>query len=172
MNDTAPPPFSARLDLPTPDATAALARWLAPRLAAGDVILLDGPIGAGKSHFCRSLIQARLKALGRMEDVPSPTYTLVQVYELDGVELWHADLYRLTAAEDVAELGLDEAFERAICLVEWPDRLGDMTPDTALRVDIAPGADAMARSARISARDPRWRPVLDSLASAEWHRHD
>lgn len=171
MNDATPPPQSLRLDLPTPEATADLARWLAPRLAAGDAILLGGPIGAGKSHFCRSLIQARLEALGRMEDVPSPTYTLVQVYELDGVELWHADLYRLTAAEEAAELGLDEAFDRAICLVEWPDRLGDMAPVAALRLDLAPGADPMARSARVSASDPRWRPVLDGLASGAWRRH-
>lgn len=172
MNDATPPAPSVRLDLPTPETTAALARWLAPRLAAGDAILLEGPIGAGKSHFCRSLIQARLAQLGRMEDVPSPTYTLVQVYELDGVEIWHADLYRLTAAEDAAELGLDQAFEQAICLVEWPDRLGDTAPETALRVDLAPGADPMARSARISARNPRWRPILDGLAAGEWRRHD
>ena len=172
MNDATPPALSLWLDLPTPEATADLARWFAPRLAAGDAILLDGHIGAGKSHFCRSLIQARLAALGRMEDVPSPTYTLVQVYAVDGVEIWHADLYRLTTAEDAAELGLDEAFEQAICLVEWPDRLGGMAPETALRIDLKPGADPMTRSARLWARDPRWRPVLDSLAAGEWRRHD
>ncbi|WP_347311697.1 tRNA (adenosine(37)-N6)-threonylcarbamoyltransferase complex ATPase subunit type 1 TsaE [Defluviimonas sp. SAOS-178_SWC] len=172
MNDATLLPLSVRLDLPTPEATAELARWLAPRLHAGDVILLDGPIGAGKSHFCRSLIQARLKALDRMEDVPSPTYTLVQIYELDGVDIWHADLYRLTAADEAAELGLEEAFDQAICLVEWPDRLGEMAPGSALRVDLDPGAGPTDRSARLSARDPRWRPVLDILQTVDWHRHE
>ncbi|OYX44595.1 MAG: tRNA (adenosine(37)-N6)-threonylcarbamoyltransferase complex ATPase subunit type 1 TsaE [Rhodobacterales bacterium 32-67-9] len=172
MNDTALPSLSVRLDLPTPEATAALARWLAPQLRAGDVVLLDGPIGAGKSHFCRSLIQSRLNALGRSEDVPSPTYTLVQVYELDGVDIWHADLYRLSAADEAAELGLDEAFDTAICLVEWPDRLGDTAPDKALCVHLSTGTGPDERRARISAQVPRWQTVLDALAAGEWRGHD
>ncbi|MCI2400030.1 tRNA (adenosine(37)-N6)-threonylcarbamoyltransferase complex ATPase subunit type 1 TsaE [Aliiroseovarius subalbicans] len=120
----------------SPDATAAFARALAPTLQAGDVVLLSGAIGAGKTHFARSLIQARLTAAGRFEDVPSPTFTLVQTYD-DGVgELWHADLYRLTHPDEVEELGLIDAFETAICLVEWPDRLGDLIPRTALTLEL------------------------------------
>ena len=69
------------------DATARIAQLLGPSLSAGDVILLSGPVGAGKSHFARALIQSRLAALGRSEDVPSPTYTIVQSYDLDDVEL-------------------------------------------------------------------------------------
>jgi tRNA threonylcarbamoyladenosine biosynthesis protein TsaE len=69
-----------------------------------------------------------------MEEVPSPTFTLVQVYEADGAEIWHADLYRLTHPDEVLELGLDEAFDRAISLVEWPDRLGGHLPPHALRL--------------------------------------
>ena len=124
MNDADPPEFQTEISLADAEATAGLAITLAPQLRAGDVVLVEGPIGAGKSHFCRSLIQHRLAALGRAEDVPSPTYTLVQVYELDGLEIWHADLYRLTSPEDVFELGLEDAFDQAVCLVEWPDRLG------------------------------------------------
>ena len=76
-----------------------------------------------KSHFARALIQSRLAAIGRFEDVPSPTFTLVQCYDLGSVDLWHADLYRLTSPSECDELGLVDAFESAICLVEWPDRL-------------------------------------------------
>lgn len=118
------------LALPDEDATARLGVWLAGHMQGGETLLLDGPIGAGKSHLARALIRARL---GRMEDVPSPTFTLVQVYEAD-VEIWHADLYRLTHPDEVLELGLDDAFGRAICLVEWPDRLGSLVPERAVRI--------------------------------------
>jgi tRNA threonylcarbamoyladenosine biosynthesis protein TsaE len=119
------------LDLPNAEATEALGQRLAGLVRPGDVILLDGPIGAGKSCLARALIRARL---GRMEDVPSPTFTLVQVYESEGTEIWHSDLYRLTHPDEVWELGLDDAFNTAICLVEWPDRLGGHVPPGALRI--------------------------------------
>lgn len=119
------------LDLPDAGATEALGRKLAALARPGDVILLEGPIGAGKSCLARAFIRARL---GREEEVPSPTFTLVQVYEADEVEIWHADLYRLTHPDEVWELGLDDAFQSAICLVEWPDRLGGHVPPDALRV--------------------------------------
>ena len=115
--------------LPDESTTAALAGQIAPCLAPGDALLLEGEIGAGKSAFARALIRARL---GRMEDVPSPTFTIVQTYEDETGDIWHCDLYRLTHPDEALELGLDEAFETAICLIEWPDRLGDETPDSAL----------------------------------------
>lgn len=91
--------------------------------------MLEGQIGAGKSHLARAFI---LERLGREEDVPSPSFTLVQVYGAGPDEIWHADLYRLTHADEVWELGLDDAFAHAICLVEWPDRLGSQRPAVAL----------------------------------------
>lgn len=163
---------AVRIDLASPEETTTLARWLGRRLSAGDTLLLEGPIGAGKSHFCRSLIQARLAALGRSEDVPSPSFTLVQVYEIGNVEILHADLYRLSAAEDVWELGLDEAFERSICLVEWPDRLGPARPADALTLTFAPGATEMARALRITASATRWEGILAALAAAAWRDDD
>ncbi|WP_108813301.1 tRNA (adenosine(37)-N6)-threonylcarbamoyltransferase complex ATPase subunit type 1 TsaE [Loktanella sp. Alg231-35] len=119
-------------------ATAALAATIAPILLPGDTLLLEGDIGAGKSAFARALIRARL---GRMEDVPSPTFTLVQTYEDADGDLWHCDLYRLTHPDEALELGLDTAFETAICLVEWPDRLGAATPQNALRLAFVANQD-------------------------------
>ncbi|KJZ19517.1 ATP-binding protein [Loktanella sp. S4079] len=125
--------------LPDEADTAALAHRIAPILRPGDVLLLSGEIGAGKSAFSRALIRARL---GRMEDVPSPTFTLVQTYEAPDGDIWHCDLYRLTHADEVFELGLDEAFTHAICLIEWPDRLGDDAPRNALSLSFSAGETA------------------------------
>jgi len=128
MSDPRP---ETELRLAAPDDTARLGRWLAGCLQPGDTVLLQGPIGSGKSHLARSVIQSWL---GQLEDVPSPTYTLVQTYGEGDAEIWHADLYRLSHPDEVIELGLDDAFGRAICLVEWPERLGRATPDSALRL--------------------------------------
>lgn len=151
------------IDLPDADTTAALARAIEPHLAPGDTLLLGGPVGAGKSHFARSLIAARLARHGRHEDIPSPTFTLVQTYDAGGVELWHADLYRLTSPDELFELGLDEAFDTAICLIEWPDRLGAEAPTDALQLTLEPAGDA--RRARLSG-SARWSGIMGLAAAA------
>ena len=125
------PDLLFRLPLPDADATARLGQRMAQLVRPGDVLLLEGQIGAGKTHFARSLIQTRLAALDRSEDIPSPTFTLVQVYDA-APEIWHADLYRLTHPDEAIELGLEEAFDTAICLIEWPDRLAELAPRKAL----------------------------------------
>lgn len=158
-------------DLMSPDATDAFARWLAPRLGRGDVLLLEGEIGAGKTHLARALIRARLAVADRVEEVPSPTYTLVQTYEDGVLSIWHADLYRLTHPDEVLELGLQDAFADALCLVEWPDRLGTDAPADALTLRLTLGATAQARHMTLCADAPRWAPLLRAVARCEDHAH-
>jgi tRNA threonylcarbamoyladenosine biosynthesis protein TsaE len=145
--------------LPSEEDTARLGVWLAGRLQAGDCLLLEGSIGAGKSHLARALIRARL---GRMEDVPSPTFTLVQTYQAD-TEIWHADLYRLSHPDEVLELGLDEAFSQAICLIEWPDRLGKLVPADAIRLTLVPEGEGR----RVTLSAPTHPQLLAELAE-DW----
>ncbi len=145
--------FSRTFSLNSPTETQALAVQLAPRLSPGDVLLLEGPIGAGKTHFARSLIQSLLPIA---EDVPSPTFTLVQVYDGPVSEIWHADLYRLSAPDEVVELGLTDAFEDAICLVEWPDRLAELAPENALTLQFEISPHVEHRTLRLSSASEYW----------------
>lgn len=152
------------LTLKSPTETEELAGQLAPLFGRGDLLLLSGPVGAGKSHFARALIQTRMRTVGTFEDVPSPSYTLVQVYEVGGLDIWHADLYRLSDASEIHELGLTAAFETALCLIEWPERAALDWPDTALRLTFDPGpADTVRQLAVTSIRPEgaeRFQPIL------------
>lgn len=139
------------LFLPSEEATDALGQLMASHLVPGDTVLLTGPIGAGKSHLSRAIIRARL---GRMEDVPSPTFTLVQTYDDPAGEIWHADLYRLSHPDEVLELGLEDAFATAICLVEWPERLGVYAPQDAIRLSMTPEGEGR-RATLCFARRPK-----------------
>ncbi len=131
------------------DATAALGRRLAGSLKTGDTVLLRGDLGSGKTTLARSVIEA----LAGVSDAPSPTYTIVQTYDLlDGGWLWHADLYRVEDEAELDELGLEDAFEDAVCLIEWPDRLGALTPASRLELDISsePGNETTSRLVRLT----------------------
>jgi tRNA threonylcarbamoyladenosine biosynthesis protein TsaE len=133
--------------LPDSAATEALAARVAARARRGDAILLEGPLGAGKSFFARAFLRA---ASGDASlEVPSPTFTLVQGYELPIGPAFHFDLWRLEGPADLAELGWDEARE-GIVLVEWPDRLGALRPEDALIVALAHGAHEEERLATLS----------------------
>lgn len=120
--------------LDSADETARLATRIGARLVPGDCLLLTGPIGAGKTHFARHLIQS---LLSQPEDIPSPTYTLVQTYDTAAGELWHADLYRLASPDEIEELGLAQAFDQAICLIEWAEKLDPFAPAEALRLSLS-----------------------------------
>lgn len=150
------------LTLTSPDQTADLGARLGAILRPGDVILLTGGIGAGKTHFSRALIQSLLTV---PEDVPSPTFTLIQTYDTVAGEIWHADLYRLTSPDEVIELGLTEAFDDAVCLVEWPDRLGDLTPPGALALDFELCDDPGRRRLAIHWQSGEWSARLSEVVN-------
>ena len=113
-------PDSRCIPLPDPDATARLGAAVAARLEPGEAVLLYGPLGMGKSTLARGLIRALTSP---DEDVPSPTFTLVQFYE-SRPPVAHFDLYRLTRPDEAAEIGLDEALDDGCAVIEWPERLG------------------------------------------------
>lgn len=139
---------------------AALGRTLAP----GDVVLLSGPLGAGKSHIARAAIRAAMDAPDLA--VPSPTYTLVNVYQpAQGPEIWHGDLYRLSATDELDELGLEDAADHAILLVEWPERW-TTPPARHLHLDLTiTGADT--RTARLTPKGVGWTRVLAAMEAAQ-----
>ncbi|MCJ8325424.1 MAG: tRNA (adenosine(37)-N6)-threonylcarbamoyltransferase complex ATPase subunit type 1 TsaE [Rhizobiales bacterium] len=101
----------------------------------GDVFLLDGELGVGKSFFSRQFINhlAQIQ-LGQQFQVPSPTFTLVQMYDQLSPPIWHFDLYRLSCADEAYELGLEDALKQGICLIEWPSRLDGDIPQNALTI--------------------------------------
>ena len=130
--------------------TAAYAAGLAALVQVGDVIALRGDLGAGKTTLARALI----RAYGNPdEEVPSPTFTLVQIYEpcrAGAVPLWHFDLFRVALPEDALELGIEDAFAAGVTLIEWPERLGPLLPARRLDLVLAPGPDPDSRRMTMS----------------------
>ena len=127
------------------DATTALGARIASHLRAGDAVCLFGDLGAGKSTLARGLIRAVTSA---DEEVPSPTFTLVQTYDAAGLQIAHFDLYRLTDAAEAYEIGLEDALDDGCAIIEWPERLeGDLPPD---RLDIELSVDGEGRVARVT----------------------
>ena len=141
--------------------TRQLGARLWPLLAAGDLVALEGDLGAGKTTLARGLIQS---AMASDAPVPSPTFTLVQTYAPPGgPTIWHFDLYRLTDAEEVLELGWEEALSDGISLVEWPKRAGDRLPPAVLWLHLE--EEGEGRRARLSG-DASWADRLDKRLSA------
>jgi len=148
---------SREIALPDVAATLALGRRVGARLVPGDVVTLSGGLGAGKTTLARGAVDAWT---GRSEEAPSPTYTLVQTYDGERGQLWHVDLYRLKQPSEAWELGLEDAFFDAACLIEWPERLqGQLPPD---RLDIALTQDGEGRRATLSGAG-RWSSRVDTI---------
>lgn len=151
------------LPLPDPAATVRLGHFLAKHLRTGDVIALNGPLGAGKSELARAII-----AFHNPDelDIPSPTFTLVQTYALaDGTPLLHFDMYRLDDPSDAIELGVEDAFYDGVALVEWPEKIAPFMPPTALSCVITINADA-SRTIAITA-NAHWAERLAGLESLD-----
>jgi len=141
--------FRAETALPDLDATAALAGRIAARLQPGDAVALWGDLGAGKTSLAREI----LRALGVTEDVPSPTFTLVQTYETPRLAVAHYDLYRLKRPRELDELGFREALEDGASLVEWPERAPEYLPDETLHLRLS--LEGETRRVKITGPD-RW----------------
>lgn len=130
------------------EATDRVAAILARNLKVGDFIALAGELGAGKTTFVRSLIRALVPG----EEVPSPTFTLVQSYDAPGCRVVHADLYRVKSDREVVELGFDEALEAGALIVEWPDRMGRLMPSDRLDIILEVDDGAEERRAKLIGR--------------------
>ena len=116
--------------LPDPAATAAAAGKLAELCQPGDVLCLFGDLGAGKTTFARGF----LRALGVVDEIPSPTFNLLLTYDTAAGTIWHFDLYRLNEPNEIIELGFEDAMADGISLIEWPDRLGDWLPERRIEI--------------------------------------
>lgn len=127
--------------------TAKIAASLAEISKKGDIWALHGTLGMGKSVFARAFIQKLTAA----KEVPSPTFTLVQMYAAPNFEIYHYDLYRLEKAGDIFELGVEEAFYEGVCLVEWPEKMENLAPRNMWNITISP--DAKGRKITITSDD-------------------
>jgi hypothetical protein len=136
-------PFTAAAELETARETEALGARIARGLTRGSAVALEGDLGAGKTTLARAI----LHALGVTENVPSPTFTLVQSYETDALPVRHFDLYRVETESELDELGLDEALEEGAALIEWPERAPHRLPADALHVSLSVTGEGSRRAA-------------------------
>ena len=135
--------FLVQLVLRSETETEVLGAQIAEALGPGDMVALAGNLGAGKTTLARALVRRLLPG----EEVPSPTFTLVQIYDAPRFKVWHADLYRVKARSELRELGFDEALEDGVLLVEWPDRMAEYLPDD--RLDVILEVDDGAEERRV-----------------------
>jgi tRNA threonylcarbamoyladenosine biosynthesis protein TsaE len=151
------PDIENQLRLSDISETERLARRISKAAAPGDAIFLTGDLGSGKTTFARAFIRGRAVRFGiEIGDVPSPTFTLVQLYEMPYGNIWHFDLYRLEHPRDAIELGIEDASRDGICLIEWPDRLPPLTFAARLDLTFEFGGPEDERRVKI-AGDRSWR---------------
>jgi N-acetylmuramate 1-kinase len=152
-----------RFENVTEDELALLASSLAPRLRPGDFLALHGELGAGKTAFARALIRALMDSPA--EEVPSPTFAIVQPYAGRRSSLHHYDFYRLADPSEADELGLDDALDGGIVIAEWPERLGDRLPSDRLDISLADADSASTRHVTLSGSG-EWAARLERFAAA------
>jgi tRNA threonylcarbamoyladenosine biosynthesis protein TsaE len=143
--------------------TARVAQAVARAVDSGDVIALHGDLGSGKTAFARSFVRT---LMAEDEEVPSPTFTLVQTYPAEAATIYHFDFYRIEDPDEAWEIGIEEAFAEGISLIEWPERLGGLLPGDRLDVFLTTAA-GMAETERgiTLAAGPAWRDRLVKLQS-------
>lgn len=173
LNQVYPPDHTLNLLLPTEAATAAVAAVLGAAIKPGCVIYLSGTLGAGKTAFCRALI----RSLGYNGRVKSPTYTLVEPYNLGKFDLYHFDFYRFSSEEELREAGFEEMLDSAaITLVEWPEMAANTLPepDVLLRLELV--ATEHARHLQVAVHGEAGRACLSALNSSPdltaWRQND
>lgn len=150
------------LELDTQGRTEAHAAAMALALDAACVFTLRGPLGAGKTTWVRAF----LKALGHDGIVPSPTYTLVEPYEVGGLKVWHVDLYRLQDPLELEGLGIRELLDGdAVMLVEWPERWPEINDQSDVRLHLYHGESESARKVEVDATSERGRELLGRMES-------
>lgn len=163
MAEASHPTFT--FDLADEAATGALAEHVSAKAVRGDVVALFGELGSGKTVFARAFINTRTIT---PEDIPSPTFTLVQTYEFpnaDGlIPVYHFDLYRIENTEEIEELGMEDAFTDGISLIEWPERLDGRLPVNRLDVTLSQGEDPDHRRAALTAYGS-WGSRLQALTT-------
>ncbi|MFC6198395.1 tRNA (adenosine(37)-N6)-threonylcarbamoyltransferase complex ATPase subunit type 1 TsaE [Ponticaulis profundi] len=135
--------------------TRAFGAKLATLLQPGDVVALYGDLGRGKTTLSRGLIRS---LTGPEQDVPSPTYTLVQTYDVGDETIWHFDLYRVEHPDEVIELGFEDALND-ICLIEWPEKAGRYLPEDRLSIEIS--GDGETRTLALLPGTPEWEVRLN-----------
>lgn len=161
MPDVSDTSFSIELIARGETGTAAIAAAVGAVSAAGDVIALSGVLGSGKTVFARGFVRS---LTGPEEEVPSPTFTLVQIYPAEGPPIHHFDLYRLEDAEEAWELGIEDAFTEGISLIEWPERLGTLLPADRLDIAFAAADDGDPDTRRLRLHGgSAWRDRLETL---------
>ena len=149
-----------KITLPDEESTIRLGVRLGALVRPGDVMALHGTLGTGKTTLARALVRA---LMGEDEEVPSPTFTLVQTYESPAGQLWHFDLYRLERPDDCWELGLEDALADGIAIIEWPDRMGNLLPRHRLDLTLETCPNTSGRTATLTSHQ-QWDDRMGDLA--------
>ena len=140
--------------------TLELGKMLSKLLIKGDVIFLKGKIGTGKTHFARSLINSRMISENKSEEISSPTYNIINVYDNLLVPIWHVDLYRLNTSDELYELGLFSFLDEVITIIEWPEKMEKLKPKRFLQFYFEEIDDIYKRRISISFSGSNWEKLL------------